>query len=350
MLQAVTQSIQTDKWNDDPLVAPFYNVRNELTVTMQGVVLRGHRIVMPQALRDRTLAIAHQGHQGVVKTKQLLRTKAWWPKIDQHVESLIKDCLACQSVAPPNPTTPLCETEMSSKLWSSLHMYLCGPFPSGESVLVVIDAYSRFPEVDILKSTTAPSIINKLDRIFSTHRFPDSVTSDNGPQFACHEMADYFSQRGIKHHHVSPLWPQANGLVESFMKPLDKAIRTAHAQVFFKNFHPVATQEHAKAQLCDADRKKNSKLYADIKRHAKETHIKVGDIVLLKEPKENKLSTRFNPKPYQVVAMKGHMVTGTRGGHQVTRHASFFKKFEGKVDKKPTENDVSEDQDEEATC
>ena len=77
-------------------------------------------------------------------------------------------------------------------------------------------------------------------------------------------------------------------------------------------------------------------------------HIKVGDIVLLKQPKENKLSTRFKPKPYQGVAMKGHMVTGTRGGHQVTRHASFFKKFEEKVDKKPIEGDVSEDQDEEA--
>ena len=87
---------------------------------------------------------------------------------------------------------------------------------------------------------------------------------------------------------------------------------------------------------------------ADLKRHAKETHIKVGDIVLLKKPKENKLSSRFSPKPYQVVAMKGHMVTGTRGGHQVTRHASFFKKFEGKVDKTPIEDDVSEDQDEEA--
>ena len=69
-------------------------------------------------------------------------------------------------------------------------------------------------------------------------------------------------------------------------------------------------------------------------------HIKVEDIVLLKQPKENKLSTRFKPKSYQWVAMKGTMVTGTRGGHQVTRHASFFKKFEGKVDKKPMEGDV----------
>ena len=36
--------------------------------------------------------------------------------------------------------------------------------------------------------------------------------------------------------------------------------------------------------------------------------------------------------------------------YQVTRQASFFKKFEGKVDKKPIEDDVSEDQDEETTC
>ena len=35
---------------------------------MQGVVVRGHRIVMPQTSRDRTLALAHQGHQGVIKT------------------------------------------------------------------------------------------------------------------------------------------------------------------------------------------------------------------------------------------------------------------------------------------
>ena len=45
----------------------------------------------------------------------------------------------------------LCETEMPSKPWSSLHMDLCGPFPSGESVLVVIGAFSRFSEVEILK-------------------------------------------------------------------------------------------------------------------------------------------------------------------------------------------------------
>ncbi len=78
--------------------------------------------------------------------------------------------------------------------------------------------------------------------------------------FACHELADYFTQHGIKHHHVTPLWPQANGLVESFMKPLNKAIRTAHAQgqvwkkelpKFLLNYRttPHTTTQVAPAQL-----------------------------------------------------------------------------------------------------
>ena len=32
---------------------------------------------------------------------------------------------------------------------------------------------------------------------------------------------------GFKHKKVTPLWPQANGLVESFMKNLGKIIKTA---------------------------------------------------------------------------------------------------------------------------
>ena len=47
--------------------------------------------------------------------------------------------------------------------------------------------------------------------------------------------------------------------------------------------------------------------------------------------------------------MKGHIVTVARGGHQVNRHVSFFKRFEGNVDKKTLEDNVSEE-DDEGTC
>lgn len=106
-------------------------------------------------------------------------------------------------------------------------MDFCGPFPSGESLLVLIDSYSKFPEVEIMRSTTAAAVTKRLDRIFATHGLPHEIYSDNGPPFAGQEISNYMTERGIKHHRVAPLWPQANGEAEAFMKPLGKAVKAA---------------------------------------------------------------------------------------------------------------------------
>ena len=37
------------------------------------------RNVVPASLRKRVLELAHEGHQGIVKTKDCLRSKVWWP-------------------------------------------------------------------------------------------------------------------------------------------------------------------------------------------------------------------------------------------------------------------------------
>lgn len=67
-------------------------------------------------------------------------------------------------------------------LWTSVDRFLqeiitlCGPFPSG-------DNYTRFPEVEILKSIGHTSVIRRLDKIFATHGIPAVAKSDNGPPF-----------------------------------------------------------------------------------------------------------------------------------------------------------------------
>ena len=71
-LQAVRRCLVEDRWNSAP--KQYLPVRNELTF-IGHVILRGTRIVMPQALRKRVVSLAHEGHQGVVKTKERLRTK-----------------------------------------------------------------------------------------------------------------------------------------------------------------------------------------------------------------------------------------------------------------------------------
>ena len=72
-------------------------MRDELSVTKEGIVLRNRRILIPKALRERIVILAHSGHQGISKTKALIRSRVWFPGIDRSVESLIKHCIECRS-------------------------------------------------------------------------------------------------------------------------------------------------------------------------------------------------------------------------------------------------------------
>ena len=71
---------------------------------------------------------------------------------------------------------------------------------------------------------------------------------------------------------------------------------------------------------------------------AKISTIKVGDIVLARQRKHNKLSTRFDPVPFQVVRLNGTMVTACRNGKYITRNVSHFKVID---------TEIQEDDDEE---
>ena len=198
--------------------------------TTNGLVLRGTKIVMPDKLRTETLKLAHKGHQGIVKTKQALRTKVWWPGIDKDAKNYVQRCHACQCLGQTDPPAPLKQNPMPNKPWERLHMDFLGSYPSGETLLVVIDAYSKFPEVEIMKTTTTKAVTKRLERVFATHGLPIEVRCDNGPPFNAKEFEEYMKERGIIYRTVTPLWPQANGEAKSFMKPLNKAIKAARLE------------------------------------------------------------------------------------------------------------------------
>ena len=49
--------------------------QKRLTVTDDNILLHGTNVVMPELTRGLTEALAHEGHQGTVKRKELLRPK-----------------------------------------------------------------------------------------------------------------------------------------------------------------------------------------------------------------------------------------------------------------------------------
>ncbi|CAB3996481.1 Transposon Ty3-G Gag-Pol poly [Paramuricea clavata] len=378
-LQILSNLITTGKWHlidsldvqSNPNVKVLdlkacEKIKTELTLNEHdGIILRGSLIVLPESLRLKAVQIAHEGHQGLVKTKQLLREKVWYPGIDKLAKHTVDTCLLCQANGPNSHQEPLRMTTLPPQPWHTVNIDFCGPFLGGSYLLVIIDAYSRFPEVEIVSSTSAKSTILKLERIFATHGIPKVLKSDNGPPFQSHEFSLYLKELGIKHKPSSPLWLQGNGQAENFMKPLVKAVKSAHHEnkdwkremfKFLLNYRatphsttgkspsellynrkiqtklPQVTVEndsslHQEVKERDERLKKNQKEYADSKRRVKCADIKKSDLVLVRQPKANKMSTKYDPIPYEVTNRRGNRITAIRNGKYITRNISFFKKY-----------------------
>ena len=110
-LSKLLAQIQNGKWSRDTDLEPYSRVKDELSI-FEGVILRGNRIVVPQSLRKQILSLAHEMHQGIVKTKQFLRTRFFWPGMDDPTEEMIKNCQACVVNEPLNKYTPLQPTPL----------------------------------------------------------------------------------------------------------------------------------------------------------------------------------------------------------------------------------------------
>ena len=111
--------------------------------------------------------------------------------MDSKIKTMIENCIACQAVGPHKPPEPMLITPASTDPWQSLAIDFYGPIPnSGQQLLVVVDTYSMFPEVEIVASTSAKAIIPKLDRMFATHGIPQQLKTDNGPPFNVMSLRD----------------------------------------------------------------------------------------------------------------------------------------------------------------
>ncbi|KAK9711410.1 Integrase zinc binding domain [Popillia japonica] len=133
-------------WND---LKGYKNIKHEIT-SENGVVLRNNKIILPKSLQKKAIELAHRGHLGMVKTKQLLRSKVWFPNIDKMVELEIKTCSACQIVTPQHTRDPVVGTELPSAPWENLDIDFAGPYPGGKYLLILIDEHTRYPIVEVI--------------------------------------------------------------------------------------------------------------------------------------------------------------------------------------------------------
>eukprot|EP00731_Ephydatia_muelleri_P011535 Em0006g429a len=155
----------------------FWQRRMELS-THDGCILWGNRVVVPEKGRNYVLQELHGGHPGISRMKSLSRTFVWWPGIDKDIEMLVSKCPQCQAARPSPPVAPLQPWSWPTRPWARLHIDYAGPV-EGQMLLVVIDAHSKWIEVEVGKDATAEATIQQLRTIFS-RRHQDQLRKRTG--------------------------------------------------------------------------------------------------------------------------------------------------------------------------
>ena len=195
-------------------IKPYWNARGELTV-YKDLLLHRSCIVVPKCLQHITIAKIHEGHQGILRCQTRARSSVWWPRIQHDISNMIKQCPTCVKKSTP-PKEPLIPTELPLYPWQKIATDLF--VLKSVNYLVVVDYFSRYPEVVKLPSISSSNVIRALKSMLAQHGIPETIISDNGPQYSSQEFAEFAKMYNFEHTTSSPYFPQSNGMAERTVK------------------------------------------------------------------------------------------------------------------------------------
>ena len=124
-------------------IKPFLQRKLELTV-VDGCILWGKRVIVPKQLRAKLLKELHVGHVGVCRMKALARSHIWWPGLNDDIETLSSQCVACKTPEAQHPW------QYPNAPWEWVHINF-GEW-NKTNLLVLVDAFSKWPEVKLMSS------------------------------------------------------------------------------------------------------------------------------------------------------------------------------------------------------
>ncbi|XP_056009478.1 uncharacterized protein K02A2.6-like [Ostrea edulis] len=227
LIKTILNGGPTERKSCDSSLIEFWNYRDELSY-IDGLVLKGHKILIPRSFRNQILDSLNIGHAGIEKTLRRARTAIFWPGLHTDVQKLVSSCPQCLSYRNSNPKEPLNPHPTPDYPWQVVATDL---FQWDEKdYLIVVDYYGCYFEVTHLSTTTSKSIVKQIKSIFSKFGILEKVESDNGPQYSSSEFTNFASDHGFNHDTSSPRYPQSNGLAERTVQTIKRIFQKSKGE------------------------------------------------------------------------------------------------------------------------
>lgn len=207
----------------EPEMKRFYANHESLCI-VDGCLLLADRLVIPKQYQKRCLEQLHRGHPGIARMKAISRSFVYWPSLDHDIVHFVNACPHCASVARSPPHSPPVPWPKTAGPWQRVHIDFAGPV-EGDHFLVVVDSFSKWPEIIRMRTISATATIAALRGLFARLGMPTLLVSDNGRQFSSAEFAEFCVNNGIVHLTTAPYHPQSNGQAERFVDTFKRSVK-----------------------------------------------------------------------------------------------------------------------------
>lgn len=226
LIKTMSQRWPKDKSQVPSEIRPYFSLQGELS-HQDGIVFRGERAVIPDKLRSDITGRLHSSHLGVEGCLRRARECVYWLGMNDQIKTYIAKCDICRSMDNKQQKETLMSHEVPSRPWAKVGTDLF--VFDNKNYLITVDYWSNFWEIDYLVDTKSTTVIKKLKAHFARQGIPDSVMSDNGPQYASQDFQKFCELWGFQHVTSSPGYPQSNGKAESAVKTAKRLLMKAKA-------------------------------------------------------------------------------------------------------------------------
>ena len=169
--------------------------------------------------------------------KSLMQSYVYWQKLDLDISNMVDACKGC-ALAAKAPLITYKAWPKTDQRWSRIHVDFEGPM---EDVyyLIVIDSYTKWPEVLRCKRPTTGVAITFLHELFARFGVVDCLVSNNGTQFTSSDFKEFCDTFQIKHITTPPPKIQQTG--GTFPRHSEESSKESLRNTLRKSFTTVLT-------------------------------------------------------------------------------------------------------------